>query len=384
MRTTALALVPLLALSLAAAAEAPLPRAELVILPPGFTGFGISPDGSAVLGADADVGGAAAWRDGRVVALDRDPDPTLLPAIAAASSRRARVASDLGFYGASIWDDGRRIRLATDGEARGVSANGRVVVGFVEDPIYWRVAMRWIDGVAEPIRGPIGFQADWADGVSADGSVILGAGSFSGRPITPFLWRDDRVTELPGLPYRTESAVHPRGISHLKLSSDGTTAANADIVGDLACQSGCALVVEAWRWKDGRTEGLGARPGDRASLPFGISGNGEVIVGTVSGPENGRTAFVWDRAHGMRMLAELLDDLGADLQGFVIDEAWGMSDDGRRIMGPAHPAERPHASYFFLATLPPACADRIDNDGDGRVDGEDADCQGPEDPREDG
>jgi len=385
MRAIALALVPILLLAAPVLAEPDPPRAELVILPATFTGFGMSPDGSAVLGTDAGVGGSALWRNGRVVALERNPELRLF-AVAAEASMRARVVSEAGFTpGANIWRNGRRIQLATDGEARGISANGRVVVGFVEDPVYWRVAMRWIDGVADPIRGPIGFQALWAHAVSGDGSVILGAGTFSGGSVTRFLWRDGDVIEVRGLPNPTESFLDWKfsGISSLELSSDGSTAANADVVGDARCESSCGIVVEAWRWRDGSTEGLGvARSGDQHSVPYGISANGEVIAGSSWGPTSGETAFLWDRAHGMRVLADLLETLGADLQGFVLEAALGMSDDGRRIMGPAHPAGRPSADYTWLAILPPACADRIDNDGDGRVDGEDAGCRGRRDRRE--
>jgi probable HAF family extracellular repeat protein len=385
LRATALALVTLL-LSFEVAADPPLARAELIILPDSFTGFGISPDGSAVLGHDADVSGGALWRDGRILALERDPERRLF-AFAAASSHRAGVVSEVGFVrGANVWRRQRRIALATDGEARGVSANGRVVVGFVDDPVYGKVGMRWIDEVAHPIPGPVGFEPLWAHAVSADGSAIFGAATFASGPVTRFLWREGDVIGIAGLPYATGSftQLSPHGITSMRVSGDGTTVAHVDVVGDSRCQSGCGVVYEAWRWRDGGIEGLGvARPGDSGSQPRGISANGQVIAGSSWGPADGETAFLWDRAHGMRVLAELLESLGADLRGFELEAVWGMSDDGRRLMGPAHPADRPNADFTWLAILPPACADRVDNDGDGRVDHEDAGCRSRRDGRED-
>jgi hypothetical protein len=171
----------------------------------------------------------------------------------------------------------------------------------------------------------------------------------------------------------------------MQLSSDGTTAAHVDYVGDVRCQSDCGIQVETWRWRDDRFEGLGvARPGDWYSNPYGISANGEVIAGSSSGPTTGETAYLWDRAHGMRVLADLLEALGADLRGFALEAVWGMSDDGRRLMGPAAHPGAPGADFTWLAILPPACADRVDNDGDGRVDHEDAGCAGRGDSGEGG
>ena len=150
-------------------------------------------------------------------------------------------------------------------------------------------------------------------------------------------------------------------------------------MGDFACQKSCGTLVEAWRWWDGEVEGLGvARQGDRTSIPYGISANGHVIVGS-----SGSGAFLWDRAHGMRDLEPLLVALGAELQGFELRGAWGVSDDGRGIMGPVRDLSTPNADdYTYLAILPPACADRIDNDGDDRVDSSDRGCRSRMDARE--
>jgi hypothetical protein len=143
-------------------------------------------------------------------------------------------------------------------------------------------------------------------------------------------------------------------------------------------------LYEAWRWRRGEVESLGwLRADDRLAIPQGITDTGDVIVGfTSDGGRSSDRAFVWDRAHGMRSLADLLVSLGADLHGYDIHSVQGISDDGRRIVASLRDPADAGAVRSGLAILPPACADRIDNDGDGRVDLRDGDCQQPRDPQE--
>jgi hypothetical protein len=43
-------------------------------------------------------------------------------------------------------------------------------------------------------------------------------------------------------------------------------------------------------------------------------------------------AFVWDQLHGMRTLADVLEGLGVSLNGWKLEEATGVSEDGLTIV----------------------------------------------------
>jgi hypothetical protein len=72
-----------------------------------------------------------------------------------------------------------------------------------------------------------------------------------------------------------------------------------------------------------------------------MSNDGSIVIGfgeEVSPLEGGRglEAFIWNSAHGMRNLSDVLRDeygLGDALQGWTLDHALDISSDGRIITG---------------------------------------------------
>lgn len=343
-------------------------RARLVVLE-GIVPLAISPDGGSIVGPTSRSDGPPGplvWRKGRVRPLDRRAEPGQLT-FPIAASRGAKVVTDVGAP-ATIVRRGRRIALAETGEARDVSERGRFVVGYVEDDARQPIPVRWRRGRLEPLDIP-GLAWGQADAVSADGRSVLGAGSFGNGATERFLWIDGEVTRIPGLPGSTGVPFN-QGVSTRLLSSDGSTVVNYD-------PGSFSEPAQAWRWRDGPVEPLGSLgEGFDSVVPTGVSANGEVITGATSGPSEPLTAFLWDATHGVRSLTELVEALGADLQGLRLVSAEGLSDDGRHIVGGARDADG--ALHFYLVVLPPACSDGIDNDGDGRVDhGDDPDCRKP-------
>ena len=160
--------------------------------------------------------------------------------------------------------------------------------------------------------------------ISADGTIVVGiAGRFSG----------------PGEAYRWTEADGFEGLGFMdgkrfsfaeRVSTDGST-----IVGYGDSNSG----TQAFRWT--RETGLvpmGDIPGGRfRSWAFGVSGDGSVIVGSANCPTDA-CAFVWDEANGMRDINDLLANefgLADELAGWQLTEAWGVSDDGNVIVGRA-------------------------------------------------
>ena len=72
-----------------------------------------------------------------------------------------------------------------------------------------------------------------------------------------------------------------------------------------------------------------------ASSAYGSSSDGGLIVGATGecgGNGQGR-GFVWDDVTGMRLLEDVLEDHGVDLEGWDLLRATGVSDDGNKIVG---------------------------------------------------
>jgi uncharacterized membrane protein len=82
--------------------------------------------------------------------------------------------------------------------------------------------------------------------------------------------------------------------------------------------------------------GLGDLPGGRFySQATGISADASVIIG------NGNMdteAFVWTAYDGMLDVKKILVDSGNDMSAWSTLHAWGISDDGRTVVGIGHHA----------------------------------------------
>lgn len=216
-------------------------------------------------------------------------------------------------------------------EPWGLSWDGATVVGYrVLAGQTQPEAIIWQNGHTHPLGQVQGGQGTFATGISSTGTVV-GMTSPSSGPAKPFRWTSQAGIEFISLP----DSVHFH--SGLCISADGKT-----IVGDWG-QEGRGN--EAFAWTEGAGAfGLGDLPGGGfGSTVGGVSADGQIIVGssvTGSFSPDGHlvmdttTAFVWDQAHGMRSLPEvLMEQYGLDLQGWELWEATGISADGRTIVG---------------------------------------------------
>jgi probable HAF family extracellular repeat protein len=190
--------------------------------------------------------------------------------------------------------------------ATGISADGRVVVGYSAD---WteiaQRATRWEDGAAAEMPG-LTDEGGVALGVSADGSTAVGYSPPGVGTAKAVAWRN-------GTPYPLGALPNDDGPFAL------ATAASADgsvIVGSSA--STLPSGQEAFRWEAGTMVGLGDLAGGTGySAGLGVSADGTVVVGATSGNTTG--AFMWDEVHGMQALngmgaASLVSD---DLQTII-------------------------------------------------------------------
>lgn len=289
---------------------------------PDFQGIGFLPGGEPTSDVRAISG------DGRIVIGGSD---------AGAFRWQDGVMTPLGFSARGLSYDGSVMIGSVDGEAirweagvftdlgslpgqsstsaGAVSADGSVIVGYSGIEAY-----RWQGGVMTGLGDlPGGQTLSAAFGVSADGSIIAGTG-WSARGIEAFRWENGVMTALGDLPSGDYFSTA------CGLSADGST-----IVGKGRGEPG--NVGEAVRWTAGGIATFKPYPsGYIASTALSVSADGSVVVGYYyADPRWG--AFVWDAVHGARDLRALLTGFGLDLDGWVLDHAVDISDDGFTIVG---------------------------------------------------
>ncbi|MEN8184968.1 MAG: hypothetical protein ABFS46_20800 [Myxococcota bacterium] len=273
------------------------------------------------------------------------------------------------------------------GGASGVSGDGNLVVGSMFPPTssscFLGDAFTWTPGgglVNTCTALPVSFLNRVENRrVSTDGSAVVGSWLFEGDPEPTVIRNWSEVeSENPILP-----PAQPIPGMGLGISADGLV-----VVGE-------SPSFGAFRWheNEGVAESLGDLSGGTvAATPWDVSGDGLVVVGTsdastgcqplLSGGEtSGCEAFIWNVVELMRPLRDVLeDDYGLDLTGWTLAQATAISDDGLRIVGVGtNPSGEVEA---WLAVLPPACDDGLDNDGDGLADLSDPGCAGATDVSE--
>jgi len=169
-----------------------------------------------------------------------------------------------------------------------------------------------------------------AYGVSSDGSVIVGR-SVSNNASPGGYYEAFRWTQSGGMV----------GLGDLPggLFSSAATGVSAD--GSVVIGGGinAANQAEAFRWTEsGGMTGLGNLSGGIGSMAYGISANGNFIVG-VSGGSNFNEAFRWTQATGMVGIGFLNNDI-------KLSEAFDVSADGNVIVGGSNTADAEHATIW--------------------------------------
>jgi probable HAF family extracellular repeat protein len=289
--------------------------------------YGVSADGTVVVGCGNSTAGTEAFRWTRV----RGMEGLGFPEAYATSADGSMV---VGFrYIAKQSEPVRWTRNGgticlgklsdySYGTANGVSADGSVIVGTYGENS--DITFRWIRG-----RGIAGLPGlpravvrcgAWA--VSADGAVVVGECRYESENNEAFRFHADTgLIQLGVLPGDLSSVAHG-------VSADGSV-----IVGS----SGLGIATRAFRWtQQTGMIGLGTLPnGSRNSIAGAVSADGSIIVGQCYG-EDGLEAFIWDAAHRMRSLRQVLIgkfDLGDSLAGWKLKTANAVSADGSFVVG---------------------------------------------------
>jgi probable HAF family extracellular repeat protein len=232
--------------------------------------------------------------------------------------------------------------------AKGVSADGKVVVGYGEFADGSSKAFRWtaaagledlgvIPGSDLPPGASDRGRSSTATGVSADGSVVVGASEYFNSDINRFYRRAFRWTRAGGMqnlgaltgPWYPDGDITEGNVSYANcVSGDGSAVGGYSDAPNLPSSD----FTRAFYWS-APTEMLkvGVLPGGQLfSELSALSGDGSVALGT-SHAINGRSqAFIWrNDGLGMQSLGTPLDPAG--LAPF--SRGTGMSSDGSVVVG---------------------------------------------------
>jgi uncharacterized membrane protein len=201
---------------------------------------------------------------------------------------------------------------AANTQVRDLSADGLVAVGQKDGYV-----MRWRDGF-NPESLYFGSQSR-ANGVSADGSIIVGRGVVPGpagsnSPLQAFILSADGLIGLGDFTGSTYASSEANAVSH-----DGRI-----VVGQAAAPGGGS--TQGFRWT--QASGL-------VSLGAGYVPHAVTDAGMIVGEWNGEP-YVFGSSLGEGSLVALLQACGVDLTGWALVEANDVTPDGKTIVGTAY------------------------------------------------
>jgi probable HAF family extracellular repeat protein len=228
------------------------------------------------------------------------------------------------------------------GWANGVSADGGVVVGWAENASGAERAFRWENNQMRDL-GTLGGARSVALGVSADGGVVVGWAENDSWDRRAFRWENNQMRNLGTL----------GGAESLALS----VSANGRVV--VGAAQNASGNFRAFRWENNQMRDLGTLGGAR-SVARGVSANGRVVVGRAQNASGQWRAFRWTE-NGIEDLSQTYANLLSGGSYFIA--AHEVSEDGRYIVGYGYNAARGRNEGFLLDTW------RVgDTNGDGCVD----------------
>lgn len=271
--------------------------------------------------------------------------------------------------------------LTGGGTARDVSADGAVIVG--DTTVYDKEAFGYTrgfvkvgDGAIELLEPLPGLIHSRVYAVTADGSVAVGSSynepderGFTDGVACVWTLQTRKPVALPRF-----ASIPDAATELYDISSDGRVAVGAAVFRD--AKTGWTWYM-ALRWvRNGEQWG---EPQDmfpdldaNASQATHVSGDGRAALGYLD-----RSVYLWRQGRAPVNLMGLLTEAGVDLDGWVLTEGRGITDDGRTIVGNARKVVCPcgfcECEYFtagFRVTLgEPACP--ADFDGSGQVEAAD-------------
>lgn len=185
-----------------------------------------------------------------------------------------------GYQRAYVWDErGGTTEIGTlggfSGAAAGISADGRVVVGWAHNTVGQARAFRWTESEGMIDLGTLGGSEAYAYAASDDGSVIVGTAKDGNGKWKAFRWEDGAM-----------SAIGPENSVANDVSGNGSV-----IVGALYSDS--PSLTKAFRWT--ATSGwidMGSLGGSVTSA-WAVSADGSVVVGRSNDSTTLERPFRW-------------------------------------------------------------------------------------------
>lgn len=205
--------------------------------------------------------------------------------------------------------------------ANGISADGAVIVGGAASGDGTVHAVRWQNGTVSDLAGGQFSRYSRALDVSRDGGVIIGYGMNAANVAEAFRWT--AAAGMVGLGFLSGKT----GSEAAAVSSDGSV-----VVGN-SYTYGAPTDVRAFRWTSAGMTDLGLLPGTASSRATGLSGDGSVVVGYGSDASYANTAFRWTQAGGMQSVAAWLTANGIAPGEDRYQQVEGISRDGHVIVG---------------------------------------------------
>ncbi len=201
--------------------------------------------------------------------------------------------------------------------------------------------------------------------ISGDNNIIAGnvVDRLNFHTGTPGINRDNqgafRWTSGGGLQRLPDLAASPLGGTVASFSEvNGISRDGSTIVG---ASRGSDGLVQASFWRGGSVTGLGwlgAAPASTDQFASGVtqalaaSADGSIIVGTALGNEND-LAWRWTSASGMQDLNLFATNAGINLNGYVLNDAVGVSDNGQIIAGNADNGSQSRGYVLTFSAAPP-------------------------------
>jgi len=214
-------------------------------------------------------------------------------------------------------------------DARGVSADGSTIIGRF-NPGDTDDLFRWTEATRLRDVGTMSGGSLLPLGVSDDAAIVVGQGHTADRFVVAFRWTEaEEFRELfpDDVPFARAVAI----------SGDGTT-----IVGQY--QDALGADKRAFIWT-GASGGTPIPVGNLSeAVPRSVNADGTVIVGM---SEEG--GWIYDGAGSARLLLDVLEELGADVEGWVLLDPSDISADGTVIVGYGEHADT--GVHSFIARL---------------------------------
>jgi hypothetical protein len=263
-----------------------------------------------------------------------------------------RQGGEFGESEAFVWDRDAvsKIRIlpvldpALKGKAHAVSPDGKVVVGeaqenvsFSQHPFVW---------TTNPSSGV--FQGSFLASVFGTGFGVGSANAVGGSSSDPEIGGNMKIsfsgTVAPVSLNSSSSFTLPIAVSTSPENSVlGISTSGAHYVGTSA---GKAFLYRTFSAIDLGNLG-GTSP---ISAALDVSADGLKVVGK-STSASGDQAFLWDSNARMRSIRQILDDANVLIGGWTLQNAVGISDDGRVIVGTGlNPAGQTES---WMAVIPP-------------------------------